>query len=160
LSTRPVHRAAIIAAAAVSAFTAATPVCAAAQDLAAFRVEGDRIPAPLTAEPGDAARGRAAVLGREAGNCLLCHAVPDSGERFMGNLGPSLAGVGARLSAAQLRLRLVDAQRVVPESIMPSYYRIDGLRSVAAAWRGKPMLSAQQIEDAVAYLATLKEPLR
>jgi len=160
LSTRPVRSAAIIAATAVLAFTAATPVCAAGQGLAAFRVEGDGIPAPLTAEPGDAARGREAVLGREAGNCLLCHAVPDSGEHFMGNLGPSLAGVGARLSEAQLRLRLVDAQRVVPETIMPSYYRIDGLQRVAAAWRGKPILSAQQIEDAVAYLATLKEPPR
>ncbi len=135
-------------------------MCAAAQGLVAYRVEGDAIRAPLTAEPGDAARGREAVLGREAGNCLLCHAVPGSGERFMGNLAPSLGGVGARLSEAQIRLRLVDAQRVVPETIMPSYHRIDGLQSVAAAWRGKPILSAQQIEDAVAYLATLKEESR
>jgi len=160
LSTRRLSSTASFAAAVFSASAVAIPVCAAAQGLAAFRVEGGGISAPLTAEPGDVARGREAVLGREAGNCLLCHAVPDSGERFMGNLGPSLAGVGARMTEAQLRLRLVNAQRVVPETIMPSYYRIDGLRSVAAAWRGKPILSAQQVEDAVAYLATLKEPPR
>lgn len=160
MSARRASSAATVAAAVLSAAAAAIPICAAAQGLAAFRVEGGGIPAPLTAEPGDAARGREAVLGREAGNCLLCHAVPGSGEPFMGNLGPSLAGVGTRLSVAQLRLRLVDAQRAVPETIMPSYHRIDGLQSVAAAWRGKPILSAQQIEDAVAYLATLKEESR
>ena len=160
MSARRASSAVTIAAAVFSAAAAAVPIRAAAQALVAFRVEGGGIPAPLTAEPGDAARGREAVLGREAGNCLLCHAVPGSGEQFMGNLGPSLAGVGARLTEAQLRLRLVDAQRAVPETIMPSYHRVDGLQSVAAAWRGKPILSAQQIEDAVAYLATLKEPLR
>lgn len=74
----------------------------------------------------------------------------------MGDLGPSLAGVGSRLSAGQIRLRIVDAMRLNPDTIMPSYYRVDGLNQVAEAWRGKPVLSAQQIEDAIAYLQTLR----
>jgi sulfur-oxidizing protein SoxX len=123
--------------------------------LAPFRVEGDAIREPLARTPGDAARGKQAVVGRDS-NCLLCHAVPDTGVRFMGNVGPPLGGVGARLSEGQLRLRIVDSTRLNPEAIMPSYYRMDGLNQVAAAWRGKPVLTAQQVEDAVAYLLTLR----
>lgn len=122
--------------------------------IAPYRVEADAIPEPLAA-PGDAARGREVITGRD-GNCLLCHAVPDAGKRHMGDLGPSLAGVGSRLSAGQIRLRIVDAMRLNPDTIMPSYYRVDGLNQVAEAWRGKPVLSAQQIEDAIAYLQTLR----
>ena len=128
---------------------------AAAQGLATYRVEGDAIREPLAAVPGDAARGRDVLLGRD-GNCLLCHAVPESGVRFMGNLAPPLSGVGARLSAGQLRLRIVDSMRLNPDTIMPSYYRVDGLNRVAATWRGKPVLTTQQVEDAVAYLLTLR----
>ena len=90
------------------------------------------------------------------GNCLLCHALPETGARFMGNLAPSLSGVGDRLDAGQLRLRLVDSMRVNRDTIMPSYYRVDGLNQVAQSFRGKPILSAQQIEDTVAYLQTLR----
>ena len=118
-------------------------------------VAGDAIPTPLTAEPGDSARGLTVVTSRDA-NCLLCHAVPESGARFMGNLAPALGGTGARLSAGQLRLRIVDSTRLNPNTIMPSYYRIDGLNQVAEARRGKPILNAQQIEDVVAYLGTLR----
>ena len=121
-----------------------------------YTVVGDAIPQPLTAEPGDAARGRKVVTNRDVGACLLCHAVP--GERASGNIAPTLAGAGARLSAAQLRLRVVDSSRVNPNTPMPAYYRIEGLTQVAAAYRGRPVLSAQQVEDVVAYLATLKEP--
>lgn len=121
----------------------------------AYRVEGDAIPAPLTAAPGDAARGREVLLGRD-GNCLLCHAVPETGARFMGNLAPPLSGVGARLNAGQLRLRVVDSMRLNRETIMPSYYRIHGLQQVAADRRGKPILTALQVEDIVAYLLTLR----
>jgi sulfur-oxidizing protein SoxX len=120
-----------------------------------YRVAGDSIPEPLVAAPGDTARGREVVMGRD-GNCLLCHAVPGLGKRVMGDLGPPLAGVGARLSAGQMRLRIVDSQRLNPQTIMPSYYRIDGLNEVAAAWRGKPVLTAQEVEDTVAYLLTLR----
>lgn len=115
---------------------------------------GPAMETPLAA-PGDPARGKAVVVGRDS-NCLLCHHVPDSGVTAMGNLGPPLQGVGGRLTAGQLRLRLVDSRRVNPESIMPSYHRVDGMERVADEHRGKPVLNAQQIEDAVAYLRTLR----
>ncbi len=121
-----------------------------------FDVIADAIPLPLSSEPGDAARGRSIVVNRDAGACTLCHAVP--GEQAFGNIAPTLAGVGAKLSSAQLRLRVADSTRVSPDTPMPAYYRTEGLTQVAAAYRGKPILSAQQVEDAVAYLATLKEP--
>ncbi|MDP2412055.1 MAG: sulfur oxidation c-type cytochrome SoxX [Pseudolabrys sp.] len=128
-----------------------------AQDaLHRFEVVGDAIPSSLTGAPGDPARGRAIVLKRE-NTCLLCHSGPFPDERFQGDLSPSLAGAGARWSEGQLRLRLVDASRLNPATIMPSYYRVDGLTRVAPAWRGKPILTAEQIEDVVAYLATLRE---
>ena len=120
-----------------------------------FDVVGDTIPVPLAQMPGDAARGRTVMAGRDA-NCLLCHAVPESGERFMGNVAPPLSGVGARLSTAQLRLRVVDQSRLNRDTVMPSYYRVSGLHNVAEAYRGKPILTAQQIEDVVAYLQTLR----
>lgn len=122
-----------------------------------FEVVGDAIPQPLTDVPGDAARGRAIVVNRQLGLCLLCHTGPFPEERFQGTLAPSLAGAGARGSAGQLRLRLVDARRVNPASFMPAYYRADGQRQVAAAWQGKAVFSAQQVEDVVAFLQTLRE---
>jgi L-cysteine S-thiosulfotransferase len=120
-----------------------------------YRVEGDAIRERLAAEPGDAGRGKQVVMSRDS-NCLLCHSVPDAGARFMGDVGPPLAGVGARLNEGQLRLRIVDSLRLNRESIMPSYYRMDGLNKVAETWRGKPVLTAQQVEDTVAYLGTLR----
>lgn len=117
-------------------------------------MSGDAIEAPLAAA-GDAARGKDVVVGRDS-NCLLCHHVPDSGVRAMGNLGPPLDSVGERLTAGQLRLRLVDSRRVNPGSIMPSYHRVDGMERVADEHRGKPVLNAQQVEDAVAYLRSLR----
>ncbi|HEY6240092.1 MAG TPA: sulfur oxidation c-type cytochrome SoxX [Burkholderiales bacterium] len=123
---------------------------------AAFEAVGDAIPRPLTAEPGQPERGRSIVANRDQGGCTLCHAVP--GEKNFGNIAPTLAGAGARLSVAQLRLRVADSTRVNPESPMPAYYRTEGLAQVAGAFRGKPILSAQQVEDVVAWLATLTEP--
>ncbi len=123
--------------------------------LEAYQVEGDAIRRPLTVVAGDPVRGREVLAGRD-GNCLLCHVVPGTGARFMGNLGPSLSGVGARLNAGQLRLRIVNPSRLNPGTIMPSYYRVEGLIRVAPAYRGKPVLTAQQIEDLVAFLGTLK----
>lgn len=120
-----------------------------------YRVDGDAIRERLVAAPGDAARGKAVVISRDS-NCLLCHAVPDSGARFMGNIGRSLAGIGAELNEGQLRLRIVDSMRLNRETMMPSYYRTDGLNRVAETWRGKPVLTAQQVEDTVAYLLTLR----
>jgi L-cysteine S-thiosulfotransferase len=128
---------------------------AVAEALAPYRIDGDAIEAPLAGARGDAAKGREIVLGRES-NCLLCHTMPDAGGRPMGNIAPPLAGVGGRLSVGQLRLRIVDSSRPNAQTTMPAYYRVDGLYGVAAAFRGKPILSAQEIEDVVAYLVTLK----
>ena len=121
-----------------------------------FKVVDDGIPEPLASAAGDAARGRSLILARDPANCVLCHAIPDAGLRFAGDVGPPLGGVGARLSVAQLRLRVADILRLHPSTIMPSYYRVEGLSGVAPAYAGKPILSAPEIEDVVAYLATLR----
>ena len=122
-----------------------------------YVVVGDAIPVALTSERGDAARGRAIVLSRQAGMCLLCHTGPFPEESLQGTLAPDLAGAGARWSEGQLRLRIVDSRRVNPATIMPSYHRTDHLTRVGAAWRGRPVLDAQQIEDVVALLQTLRD---
>lgn len=121
-----------------------------------YAVVGDAVPQPLTDLAGDPARGRAIVANRQLGLCLLCHTGPFPEERFQGNLAPDLAGAGARWSVAQLRLRLVDARALNPQTTMPSYHRVDGLTRVAPALAGQPLLGAQQIEDVVAFLATLQ----
>jgi sulfur-oxidizing protein SoxX len=122
----------------------------------ALRVVADGIPDPIGGAKGDPDRGRALILAHDAANCILCHALSDPGVRFAGNLGPSLDGIARKLSVAQLRLRVADNLRLNPATIMPSYYRTEGLDRVASAFRGKPILEAGQIEDVVAYLATLK----
>ena len=122
----------------------------------AWRVTGDGIAQPLTAEPGDTARGRAVVANRQVGLCLLCHSGPFPEERFQGNLAPPLDGAGTRLNAAQLRLRMVDSLQVNAASIMPPYHRTAGLQRVGRQWEGQPLLTAQQVEDVVAFLETLK----
>jgi sulfur-oxidizing protein SoxX len=131
---------------------AAAVLCASTAACAA----GDAIDAPLTAAPGDAGRGRAIVVDRQLGLCLLCHSGPFAEERFQGNLAPDLNGAGARWTEGQLRLRLVDGRRVNAGTIMPSYRRTEGLERVGAAWRGQAVLSAQQLEDVVAFLGTLR----
>jgi sulfur-oxidizing protein SoxX len=113
------------------------------------------MPRSLTGAQGDAARGRAIVAGRE-GLCLFCHRAPIPEDAFQGDLAPDLAGVGGRLDEAQLRLRLVDPRRINPATIMPSYYRTEGRVRVAPEYAGRPLLSAAQIEDVIAYLRTLR----
>jgi L-cysteine S-thiosulfotransferase len=125
--------------------------------LRAYVVVGDAIPRPLTGEPGDAARGRAIVTNRQQGLCLLCHSGPFPEATFQGTLAPSLGGAGSRWSAGQLRLRIVDASCLNPNTIMPPYYRTDDLTRVAPSYADKPILSAEQIEDIVAFLATLRD---
>ena len=120
-----------------------------------YTVVGEAIPQSLTGQPGDPARGRAIVIKRET-TCLLCHSGPFPEERFQGDLATDLRGAGRRWTAGELRLRLVDATRLNPATIMPSFYRVDGLNRVAPAFRGKPILTAEQVEDVVAYLATLR----
>jgi sulfur-oxidizing protein SoxX len=133
--------------------------CAAAEaqePLRPFVVTGDSISLSLTGERGDPARGRAIVINRQY-TCLLCHSGPFPEERFQGDLSPDLTGTGSRWSESQLRLRVVDASRLNPDTIMPSYYKVDGLTRVGPSWKGKPILTAGQIEDVVAYLATLRQ---
>ncbi len=115
------------------------------------------MPESLTGAKGDPVRGRAIVASRQVGLCLLCHSGPFPEERFQGTLAPSLAGAGARWSEGALRLRIVDSSRITPGSIMPAYHRTDGLTRVAPAFRGRPILSAEQIEDVVAFLLTLRD---
>ena len=134
----------------------ALPATARAQALREYAVVGDAIPQSLTGAAGDAARGRALVLERSS-TCILCHSGPFPETRFQGDLAPDLAGAGGRWSEGQLRLRLVDASSLNPATIMPSYYRLDGLVRAGPAWRGKPILSVEQIEDMVAYLSSLRE---
>jgi sulfur-oxidizing protein SoxX len=122
-----------------------------------YTVVGDGIPKPLSDEPPNVENGRRIVTDRQQGLCVLCHSGPFPEARFQGDLATNLAGTGARWSEAQLRLRLVDASRLNPGTIMPSYYRTNDLERVGWQWRGQPVLNAQQIEDVVAFLRTLRD---
>ena len=119
---------------------------------------GDAIETPLTMQPGDPATGRQIVENRALSACALCHSGPFPAPHLQGTIGPALDGVGSRLSAGQIRLRLVDSRKLNPDTAMPPYFVVDGLNRTARQWRGRPILSAQQIEDVVAFLATLRSP--
>ncbi|BDE06172.1 hypothetical protein WPS_14480 [Vulcanimicrobium alpinum] len=123
--------------------------------IVSYRVVADGVPESLTGRPGDPVEGRKVVEDRKLGNCLSCHAFPFAAED-PGNIGPDLQGVGARLSPAELRLRVVNMKVLDPQTIMPAYYRVAGLRDVGKAFGGKPILTAQQVEDVVAFLASTK----
>jgi L-cysteine S-thiosulfotransferase len=131
---------------------------ATADELRPFTITADAIVQPLGGATGDAARGRAIVVDRQKGLCLLCHTGPFPDQRFQGTLAPDLKGAGARWNEGQLRLRMVDSSKLNPSTIMPSYYRIEGLTQVGSAWQNKPVLTSEQIEDVVAFLVTLKDP--
>jgi L-cysteine S-thiosulfotransferase len=126
--------------------------------LTAALVVGDGIPQPLTSMAGDATRGRAIVVNRQQGLCLLCHSGPTAFAevREQGNLASNLEGTATRWTAAQLRLRVADARRLDPNGLMPSFYKTEGLAQVGAAWQGKSVLTAQEVEDVLAFLLTLK----
>jgi sulfur-oxidizing protein SoxX len=149
----------IVLSSAISLVVALTMPAVAAdpEGLKHFAVVGDAIPAPLTGAKGDPQRGRAIVTNRQVGLCLLCHSGPFPEERLQGTLAPDLKGAGSRWTQGQLRLRIVDAARLNAGTIMPPYYRVDSLTRVAPSLRGKPVLTAEQIEDVVAFLATLRE---
>ena len=134
----------------------AFPGSAAADALVPYKIVGDGIPESLTGAPGDAAQGRKLALDRST-TCILCHSGPFPETRFQGDLAPDLSGSGTRWRVDQLRLRLVDASHFKADTIMPSYYRIDGLARVGRNWTDKPILNEAQIEDIVAYLATLRD---
>lgn len=126
-------------------------------ELRPFTVTQDAIEQPLTAQRGDATRGRAIVTDRQTGLCLLCHTGPFPEQRFQGTLAPDMRGAGSRLTEGQIRLRIVDSSKLNAETIMPAYYRIDDRTRVGSSWQGKPILNEQQIEDVVAFLTTLKD---
>ena len=141
----------------VTLILSAAPTAMAQDALRPYTIDGDAITTSLTGEDGDPARGREIVANRLVGLCVLCHSGPFPEAPLQGTLAPDLKGAGTRWSIGQLRLRMVDSSRVMPDTIMPAYYRIDHLARVAPAFRGKPVLTAAQIEDVVAFLATLKE---
>jgi sulfur-oxidizing protein SoxX len=124
--------------------------------LVRYKVVGDAIPKPLTSKHGDPGRGRAIATERDEGNCLACHTLPIPDVPFHGTIGPDLRGIGARLTAGQLRLRIVDPKRIDPKTMMPSYYVTHGLYRVRGDVKGKPILEAQDIEDLVSFLTTMK----
>jgi len=123
----------------------------------AGRIDDDSIITPLTATAGNADRGRAVFSARESGHCVLCHQVSGLDVPFQGDVGPDLSTVGERLTAGQLRLRIADYDAFRPGTVMPSYYRTQNLRQVGAAYQGQTVLSAQDIEDVIAYLSTLND---
>jgi sulfur-oxidizing protein SoxX len=144
----------VMAAVVVGAGVAAAALAQTAA-LVPYRVVDDAIPESLSGVPGDPARGRELALDRSKGNCITCHQMPVDAP-FQGNLGPPLEGVASRWTEGELRLRIVDSKRINPESNMPSYYRVEGLHAVRRDWVGRPMLTAQEVEDILAYLLTLR----
>lgn len=132
--------------------------CEAQHDGLAMNIDivGDAIPTPLTDTPGEAQRGKAIFSERDAGHCVLCHTIPSLDVPFQGNVGPDLSMVGSRLSEGQIRLRIVDASQLNPETVMPPYYRTTSLHQVATQYQEAPVLPAQDIEDIIAYLVEQK----
>jgi sulfur-oxidizing protein SoxX len=137
----------------VDALAAALLVC-----VLAAATDNDAIDTQLTGQPGDPVRGREIVENRPLSACLLCHAGPFPQRHLQGSIGPALDGVGSRLSAGQIRLRLMDGRKLNPDTTMPPYYGVDGLNRTGRQWQGRPIFNAQQIEDVVAFLATLRAP--
>jgi sulfur-oxidizing protein SoxX len=125
--------------------------------LVRYRIVDGAIPEALTAQPGDPVRGRRIVLDRYAGDCTICHAMPLPQREFHGTIGPPLDGIGRRATPGALRLRLVDPKIFHPETIMPAYYKVAGLHRVSERYGARTILTAQQIEDVIAYLLTLTD---
>ncbi len=119
----------------------------------------------LTGVAGDPVKGREVVSNKSMGNCVACHAATDLADiPFHGEIGPMLDGAGDRWSEAELRGIVVNAKIMFEDSMMPSFYKTEGFIRPGNAYTGKaaddtfgPLLTAQQIEDVVAYLSTLKE---
>lgn len=121
-------------------------------------VDKNSIPKSLTGKAGDPKRGKILAVARKKGNCLACHKMPIPKQLFHGLVGPTLVGIGSRYKAGELRLRVVDPKQINPDSIMPSFYKSSGFHRPLKKFKGKSVLKAQEIEDIVAYLRTLKEP--
>lgn len=143
------------AAFAVGAFLA-VPGSASAAELVKYSIVGDGIPQSLTGKPGDAAKGRKIAFNRKQGNCLACHKMPIPEQQFHGEVAPDLAGVADRVTEAEMRLRIINPKVINPDTFMPAFYRNAGFNRVLKKFKGKSILSAEQVEDLVAYMMTLK----
>ncbi|NQV82538.1 MAG: sulfur oxidation c-type cytochrome SoxX [Rhodospirillales bacterium] len=129
---------------------------AAEQKLVNYTISKGAIATSLTGKPGDAAKGRELAIDRKKGNCLACHVMPIPEQPFHGEIGPDLNGVAGRLTEGEIRLRIVDPKNFNRDTIMPAFYKNTGFTRALKKFKGKPMLSAAQIEDLVAYTMTLK----
>ncbi len=142
---------------AAAALTATSALADEAGQLVSFEIiDNDSIETSLTGQPGDPENGRAVAIDRRKGNCLACHVMPIPEQDFQGETGPALIGVADRLTEGQLRLQIVNSKVVYPDTYMPAFYRVDGLNNVKEEFQGKTILTAQEVEDVVAYLMTLK----
>lgn len=127
--------------------------------------EDGAVEASLSGAAGDAASGAKIVSSKKLGNCIACHQVTAlSDSPFHGEVGPTLDGVADRWSEAELRGILSNSKKTFEGTVMPAYYKVDGFVRPGKAYTGKapdgpldPLLSAQQIEDVVAFLSTLKD---
>jgi len=138
------------------AFCAAAAFGAQAGELVTYKIVDETIPQSLTGKAGDPVKGRKTAINRKKGNCLGCHVMPIPEQADHGEVGPPLNGVGSRLGAAEMRLRIVNSKMINPDTIMPAFYHIDGFHRVQEKWKGKTIISAQDVEDIIAYLVTLK----
>lgn len=135
----------------------AADTAAAVENYCSWEVVDYAIEKPLCGLPGDVRRGKEIVSDSYKGNCLACHELPIPGIEAYGTIGPSLVGIASRFTEAQIRLRVVDTRNINPMSIMPGFYRDPALiNRPGKAYRGKTFLNAQQVEDVIAYLVTLK----
>ncbi|PVA10703.1 sulfur oxidation c-type cytochrome SoxX [Pelagivirga sediminicola] len=151
----------------ILALAASTGVASAAETTEPGNVEfvDGAVEASLTGVPGDAANGRKIVGDKGLGNCVACHQNGDMTDiPWHGEIGPMLDGAGERWSEAELRGIVANAKMMFPDSMMPSFYKVDGFIRPGKAFTGKaaddsfgPLLEAQQVEDVVAYLTTLKD---
>ncbi len=142
--------------AAAAAFFAALAFGARAAEFITYDIVDEAIPQSLTGKAGDPVKGRKTAINRKKGNCLACHVLPIPEQADHGEVGPPLNDVGSRLGAGEIRLRIVNPKVVNPDTIMPAFYRIHGLHRVQKKWQGKTIISAQDVEDIVAYMMTLK----
>ncbi len=141
---------------ATAAFFSMLSTAAVAQDAIKLDIVKDEIPKSLTGAPGNAEAGKKVFLTRNLGNCLACHQVSAlKSEEFHGEFGPSLDGVAGRYSEAQLRLIVADPKRIFSNTVMPAFYRNEGLSRVRPEFAGKSILTAAQVEDVIAFLKTL-----